>query len=165
MSILRAITSNYIINVGVFSFVLAQILKALLVLITKRKLSLERLLGAGGMPSSHAALTSSVAVAVAHKEGIASPIFGLAIVLAIVVMYDAMGVRRAAGEHARLLNRLVIDLPQFSLTSKSSNKKDRVKPPPPTYKELKEFLGHTPLEVLGGCILGVLIALLLPTPV
>lgn len=169
MSLIETLTSNYILNVGVTAWVLAQLLKTLFTLISTKKLVLERLTGAGGMPSSHSALTCSVAIAMARKLGFASPEFGLALCFAAVVMYDAMGVRRAAGEQAKVLNRLVFD---FSFTKKpglqgekkvrSAEQEAERDAEPLLNKELKEYLGHTPMEVLGGVLLGILVAVFMP---
>lgn len=168
MNVLRTLTSNYIINVGMVSWLLAQLLKTLFTLLLTRELVLERLVGAGGMPSSHSALTSSIAIAMARKLGFASPEFGLAFAFAAIVMYDAMGVRRAAGEQAKVLNKLVFSLPSFQLFQKpqepdgEDNADKPAESKPFMDKELKEFLGHTPVEVLGGCMLGILVAIFMP---
>ena len=101
------ITSNYIINVGVVSWCSAQIIKTVLTFLRVRELRLERLIGAGGMPSSHSALVCSMTLAMAKLVGFDSPLFGLTFAFAMVVMYDAMGVRRAAGEQAKVLNKII----------------------------------------------------------
>lgn len=177
MGVFKVLTSNYIINVGVTSWALAQILKTLFTLLFTKKLVLERMFGAGGMPSSHSALTTSIAIGMANKLGFASPEFGLAFAFAAVVMYDAMGVRRAAGEQAKVLNRIVFEFTSFPFFTKhqdssedtntgASNEEisstEKRGAPPLLNKELKEFLGHTPLEVLGGCLLGILVAVFMP---
>ena len=99
----RTITSNYIINVGVTSWFSAQLIKTILTWFQFRELRAERMFGAGGMPSSHSALVCSMTLAMAKLVGFDSPIFGLTFAFAMVVMYDAMGVRRAAGEQAKVL--------------------------------------------------------------
>ena len=182
MKLWSMLTSNYFINVGVVSWILAQVIKTILTLISLNKFVPERLVGSGGMPSSHSAFTVSIAVAMAKKMGFASPEFALAMAFALVVMYDAMGVRRAAGEQAKVLNRMMFefsDFPWFFNINKDNKKapkkeinqddserlekqeveseENKERP-----KELKEFLGHTPLEVVGGCILGIIVALLMP---
>jgi len=181
MNVLRTLTSNYIINVGVVAWFLAQVLKTLFTFLLTKKLDLERMVGAGGMPSSHSALTASIAIAMARKLGFASPEFGLSIAFAAVVMYDAMGVRRAAGEQAKVLNKLIFSIPFLSFFNQedkeiieevvdtapglSDSDADPVKAEtaePFIDKELKEFLGHTPMEVLGGCLLGILVAIFMP---
>jgi acid phosphatase family membrane protein YuiD len=188
MNVLNVITSNYIINVGVVAFFSAQLLKMLFVLVITRKLVWERMVGAGGMPSSHAALTVSISVAMENKVGFASPLFGLTLAFTAVVLYDAMGVRRAAGEQAKVLNRIVFEfmnihffgdppsepkeLPVYIAgdddtdepgdTQTTDITDDTPETAPLLNKELKEFLGHTPLEVLGGCLVGILVAVFMP---
>ena len=159
MSLFRTLTSNYIINVGATSWVLAQLLKTFFTLIFTKKFEPERLFGAGGMPSSHSALTSSIAVAMARKLGASSPEFGLALALAAIVMYDAMGVRRAAGEQARVLNRILFSRPEKPPEQIEQTTENEPNVP---NKQLKEYLGHTPLEVLGGFALGVIVSIFMP---
>lgn len=177
MNLLKTLTSNYIINVGVTSFVLAQLLKTIFTLISTKRLDLERLTGAGGMPSSHSAMTCSVAIGMANKLGADSPEFGLALCFAAIVMYDAMGVRRAAGEQAKVINRMVFEFPlpffqkllgehesavEEEVYSEERSIEQEAEAAPLLNKELKEFLGHTPLEVAGGCLLGILVAAFMP---
>jgi len=164
MNIFRVITSNYIINVGFVAWFSAQVLKVLFTLLMTRKIVLERLVGAGGMPSSHSSLVVSVSIAMAKKLGYADPLFGLSFVFAAIVVYDAMGVRRAAGEHAKVLNKMIFEFPVFK-QKKSDDKGEALEhweDEPIVSKELKEFLGHTPIEVLGGGLLGILIAMFMP---
>lgn len=165
------ITSNYIINVGVTSWCSAQIIKTVLTFFRVRELRLERLIGAGGMPSSHSALVCSMTLAMAKLEGFASPLFGLTFAFAMVVMYDAMGVRRAAGEQAKVLNKIIFSdvfSDVFELLNKEidelADEADPGRDGPSDQKELKEYLGHTPLEVLGGMLLGILIASVMSPP-
>lgn len=137
---------NYILVSAVISWFLAQMLKFIITYVTTGKSVPERLVGSGGMPSSHTALVCSATIAAAKCEGTASPIFAVCFILACVVMYDAMNVRRQAGEHAKVINRMIND--------KESGKEggfDDV--------TLKEKLGHTPLEVLGGALLGIIVAM------
>ncbi len=170
---LQILFSNYLINVGVVAWFSAQLLKVIITYLTTNKLNLERFVGAGGMPSSHSALVCSIAIAMAKKVGFASPEFALALTLAAVVMYDATGVRRAAGEQAKVLNSLLEkgDLQAWIKTvlkdgveedpfdNPALPEKDKKADVP---KPLKEFLGHTPLEVLGGALLGILVAMAMP---
>ena len=118
-----------------------------------------------GMPSAHSAFVCSITIAIAKKVGYSSPEFALALAFACVVMYDAMGVRRAAGEQAKVLNRMVLDLSNpnslFALLG-SHPEKELDEDEDREQKELNEFLGHTPLEVLGGALLGILIAMIVP---
>lgn len=176
MNVIRTLTSNSILNVAVVAWSAAQILKTLFTLLFTGKLNLERLVGAGGMPSSHSAMTCSLAIATARKLGFAAPEFALAVCFAAIVMYDAMGVRRAAGEQAKVLNKMIFEFPFFHLNPDPEEDPTTEEPEqqpepleeekesglPLIAKELKEFLGHTPMEVLGGCLLGILVAMLMP---
>ena len=135
---------NYILWTALLCWTVAQALKVLFYVIKNRRFSFERVIGAGGMPSSHSATVCGLTTAVARNCGLDSPLFAIAVILACVVMYDATGVRRAAGEQAKVLNRLMEDQHADPQTA------------------LKEFLGHTPLEVFAGAALGILIAFLMP---
>ncbi|MBN1639766.1 MAG: divergent PAP2 family protein [Anaerolineae bacterium] len=123
------------------AWLLAQLSKPLISYPRHRRFVWELLLSAGGMPSSHSAFVCAIAMAIALSEGLSSPIFALAVGVAAVVMYDAAGVRRAAGHHATLLNQIVAELFQGHPISDA---------------KLKELLGHTPFQVLLGAILGLL---------
>ena len=101
------IFSNYYIDVAFLAWLIAQVLKTLLAFFLTKEIVWERMVGAGGMPSSHSALVCSLTVALERKLGFTSPEFAIALVIAAVVMYDAMGVRRAAGEQAKVLNKIV----------------------------------------------------------
>ena len=165
----RTITSNYIINVGVTSWFSAQLIKTILTWFQFRELRAERMFGAGGMPSSHSALVCSMTLAMAKLVGFDSPIFGLTFAFAMVVMYDAMGVRRAAGEQAKVLNKIIFsrafDLLNEEIEQSFPSQEGEERPEgSDQQKELKEYLGHTPLEVLGGMLLGVLIASVMSPP-
>lgn len=174
MQFMELITSNYLINVSFTSWFLAQVIKTLLTVIFTKKVVFERLIGSGGMPSSHAATVCALAVGMAKKAGFDSAEFAMAIVLAAVVMYDAMGVRRAAGEQAKVINVVVkhlnqksgINIPEESdqITEDEKtifNIEKQVKKLEYVSK-LKELLGHTPTEVLAGAILGILVAVYFP---
>lgn len=139
---------NYILMSAVISWFLAQLLKFIITFVTTGKSVPERLVGSGGMPSSHTALVCSATIAAAKSEGTASPIFAVCFILACVVMYDAMNVRRQAGEHAKIINRMI-------------NEKEIHKESGYEDIELKEKLGHTPLEVLGGALLGIVVAMII----
>lgn len=167
MEQLRMLASNYIIDVGVLAWFSAQLIKTILYCLEHRTLNLERMVGAGGMPSAHSALVCSITLAMAKKTGFSSPEFALALAFAGIVMYDAMGVRRAAGEQAKVLNRMMFDLRWnteglFGAFAPNKTENEASREQEPEEKELKEFLGHTPLEVLGGALLGILIAMLMP---
>lgn len=123
-------------------WLLIQTYKLISDLITTRQFNFKRILGAGGMPSSHSAVVTSLATMVGKSEGLNSPMFGIATIFAFVVMYDAAGVRRAAGKQAKLLNRL-IETPGLSGVQVS--------------EKLVEVLGHTPFQVFVGAIIGIIV--------
>ncbi|HCC35594.1 MAG TPA: acid phosphatase, partial [Ruminococcaceae bacterium] len=106
MLTLQNMIYNSILNTAVLSWVAAQLLKFVFTLVFTGKADKERLLGAGGMPSSHSAMVCSLAIAVARSEGLRSAAFAISFVFACVVMYDAMGVRRQAGEQAKIINKM-----------------------------------------------------------
>ena len=122
-----------------------QLYKLIYDLVTTKKFNFKRILGAGGMPSSHSAIVTSLATMIGKNEGTSSPIFGLALIFAFIVMYDAAGVRRAAGKQAKLLNKIVQTpgLTNIQVTEK-----------------LQEVLGHTPIQVFVGAIIGVIVGLI-----
>ncbi|WHH59635.1 divergent PAP2 family protein [Petroclostridium sp. X23] len=136
---------NEIITTSVIAWFIAQLLKVLFVLIGQKKIDFSRFVGSGGMPSSHSAFVVSLTTAIGKNVGPNSVEFAIAFAVAMVVMYDASGVRRAAGQQARILNKLV----------EQWGKKD----PHFVEDQLKELLGHTPFEVLVGALLGIAIGL------
>lgn len=119
-----------------------QIFKVITDLIKTKKFDFKRIMGAGGMPSSHSAVVTSLATLIGKYEGFETPIFGIAVIFAFIVMYDAAGVRRAAGKQAKILNKL-IETP--GLTGLQVSEK------------LVEVLGHTPMQVIVGAIVGIII--------
>lgn len=121
----------------------AQFLKVVTYYVRERKLNFRHMVESGGMPSSHSALVVALATSVGMREGWDSAMFAVATVFAMVVMYDAAGVRQAAGKQARVLNRIVEEL--FATQTVSEER-------------LKELLGHTPRQVLAGAFLGFLFA-------
>ena len=147
MTLLReALSWNYVLVTAVISSLLAQFTKVILNLIILGKFIPERLWGAGGMPSAHSATVCALLVATGRYCGTGSTEFALALVLAIIVMYDAMGVRRETGEQAKILNYMMDHWSEMK--------------PELFGKELKELLGHTPMQVVMGALLGVAIGLL-----
>lgn len=123
-----------------------QLFKVIYDLVTTKKFNFKRIMGAGGMPSSHSAVVAGLATLIGKYEGVGSPIFALAFIMAFVVMYDACGVRRAAGKQAALLNKL-IETPGLSGVEVS--------------EKLVEVLGHTPTQVFVGALIGVIAGLVL----
>lgn len=122
-----------------------QLFKVVWDLVKTRKFNFKRILGAGGMPSSHSAVATSLATLVGRSEGFNSPIFAISAIFACVVMYDAAGVRRAAGKQAKLLNK-IIETPGLSNVEVT--------------ERLVEVLGHTPLQVIVGAFIGIVVGLI-----
>lgn len=147
---------NYVITAGVTGWLIAQILKTLINFVKCKEFNAERLVGAGGMPSSHTAMVVAAVIATGKTEGTDSTIFGVMFLFAAIVIYDAMGVRRAAGIHAKEINNMKRIIPELISFQKKNGKKS---------KELQEYLGHTPLEVVGGFILGIIVALIVPVKI
>ncbi len=139
------IWTNEHLWIPLITWFIVQSCKVIIDLIKSKKLNMKRLWGAGGMPSSHSALMTSLATTVAFTEGVESPLFAVSVIMAGVVMYDAAGVRRAAGKQARVLNQII----------ESEGKNINIQ------EKLIELLGHTPVEVIAGAFVGVLIATLL----
>lgn len=152
MSFLKELANNYILVAALLAWIAAQALKTAIDFFLNRHWNPERLVGAGGMPSSHSALVCAFMVSTARQLGVSSFEFALSFIFAVVVMYDAMGVRRAAGEHAKAINLIIHNL---------ADKSEEEDPTPLPEKMLKEYLGHTPLQVVVGAILGGAIALAL----
>lgn len=155
---------NVAVLVSLISWASAQLIKASLYAARYKTFRLERLFGSGGMPSSHSSTVCALVITVYRMEGITSATFGLAMMFAIITMYDATGVRRAAGIHAKQINRLrhIVDELDEDFLDKIEEKMDEDYDPEDT-KELKEFLGHTPLEVIFGALLGIIIGIAFPT--
>ncbi len=138
---------NEVLMSAICSWALAQIIKTIIHLKMTKKFVPERLIGSGGMPSCHSAAVCALTTALIINEGIGSYYVAIAGLLAIVVMYDATGVRRETGNQAKVLNEL-IDL--FKKKGSEISNDDK----------LKEFVGHTPLQVLAGAALGIAFACL-----
>lgn len=152
MSHIKELLDNYLFVCALTGWLSAQVVKTLLVLIFQKKFQPERLFGAGGMPSAHSATVTALTIASARFCGLSSTEFAFAFVLSAVVIYDAMGVRRAAGEHAKAINKIV------RINNSDPYEENNIE----DVEELKEMLGHTPIEVLGGVLLGMLIAMVIP---
>ena len=138
------ITNKYV-YVPIILWVGIQTFKVIYDLYTTKKFNFKRILGAGGMPSSHSAVVTSIATLIGKYQGVDSAIFGLALMFAFVVMYDACGVRRAAGKQAKVLNEIV-NTP--GLTGVEIQGK------------LQEALGHTPVQVFVGALIGIIAGLI-----
>ena len=158
--------ANPTISVGLISFISAQIIKTVLYAIKEKTFNPERITGAGGMPSSHSALVVSVALYLLRLEGYTSSTFAISIMMLGIVIYDALSVRYNAGLHGRELNRLrkVIDEMDDEISRLGGEDRDEKLDEMADQKEFKEFLGHKPIEVLAGALLGIIIAMAFPLP-
>ena len=143
----RVLFCNPIINCGLLAWFLAQAVKVVLYAVLARKLDLGRFVSSGGMPSSHSALVVACTTAIGRLYGVEGPLFALAVMVSVVVMYDACIVRRSAGDTARLVNKLLEHMEQLTAEEFA----DR----------LREVMGHTPLQVLVGALLGFGVGLLI----
>ena len=151
--IFRVLSSNYLIDIGVLSWIIAQLLKTVAYYVKNKIFDFKTLSGSGGMPSAHSALVCSVAVGTAYKYGFYSPYFSFAITLALIVMYDAMGVRRAAGEQAKAINEI-----REYLKKTETKLPDGAACSAHSIRRLDESLGHQPIEVFAGAVLGTCVA-------
>ena len=147
MNIWQEMLGNQILMSSVTGWVVAQLLKTMIDCALNHGFSAERLVGSGGMPSSHSSTVCALVVSSGICCGVSSSEFAVSFVLAAVVMYDAIGVRQETDKQARLLN-MILEQDFFKLNNQEFQKK------------LKEFVGHTPLQVFVGAILGIVIALL-----
>ncbi len=146
LSKIGSIINNDILFTALIGWLVAQVMKVILVCFTYKKLDFTRLVGSGGMPSSHSSITMSLTMSVGFVHGFDSALFAICMILSFVVMYDASGVRRSAGQMAVVLNKMVEEWEHGTFDN--------------TDKKLKELLGHTHLEVVAGAILGILIAII-----
>ncbi len=143
---LRQVAANHVLWAALAGWLAAQILKTVRSLALTRKLNLSYLVSSGGMPSSHPALVTGLATAVARSDGLASTAFAIAAILAGVVMYDAAGVRLAVSKQARILNLMLDDF--FHERGISEQR-------------LHELIGHTPVQVFAGALVGIIFGVLL----
>lgn len=146
MTFWEKLFSNEVLICAVVAWTVAQVLKTMIDFALNRNFSAERLVGSGGMPSSHSATVCALVTASAIHFGVESFEFAVSFVLASVVMYDAIGVRQETGKQAKLLN-MIMEQDIFHLDNEQFQKK------------LKEFVGHTPLQVFAGAVLGVALTL------
>ena len=137
---------NQLFICGLTAWAAAQLLKAIIYAIQNGKFEISRLFGDGGMPSGHSAIVSAVATSCAMKYGLISDQFAIAAMIALIVMHDASGVRLESGKQARAINEIFEHLRTYSLNSPREN--------------LKEMLGHTPIQVFCGCAVGIIVAII-----
>ncbi len=142
---LYEIITNKVLIIPLCSWALAQLLKVIIVLIQKRQLDVRYLVVSGGMPSAHSAVVTGLATSVALIQGFGSVAFGISAILALLVMYDAAGLRQSVGKQSIVLNRILRELrlrrPVIELG-----------------RDLREFIGHTQFQVIMGGLLGVVVA-------
>lgn len=143
MNFFDGIFHNQVFCISFISWFAAQFLKVILTLIFDKKLNLYRMVGSGGMPSSHSSTVMALSTAVGLIHGWDSVIYGMSIIFSLIVMYDASGVRQSVGKQAIILNTILDDLYQHK---------------PIQEERLKELVGHTKVEVLAGAVLGIVIA-------
>ncbi len=149
MNIFTELIENKVLIFSGLSWIIAQLIKIIITLITEKKFRPDRIFGDGGMPSGHSATVSSLAVLIGWTQGFNSAAFAIAMILAIIVMNDAVGVRREAGKHAASIKELA------ALVNEYFDAKDKeVKT-----EKLKLLVGHTPLQVFMGALLGIIVAI------
>jgi len=146
MNLIIDLFSNIPLITGGIAFLLSQVIKVIIYYFKEKQFNIMHFFEAAGMPSTHSSMCCAMALMIGLKEGFHSPFFAVAVIFTIVVMYDAMGVRFAAGQQAVLLNKIIEDIYAEKLNEK---------------EKMKELIGHTPLEVFVGGIIGILVAVLI----
>jgi uncharacterized protein len=141
----NALLHNQILVIAICTWAIAQTLKVIIVLIQEKRIAWDFFWGSGGMPSAHTATVASLATAIGLIYGLGSIYFSISAVLAVIVIYDAAGVRQSVGQHSVVLNRII---KEFNFKT----------PRPEMEKAFREFIGHTPLQVFMGALLGIAVA-------
>lgn len=149
------IFTNFPLWAGLFAIGFAQFVKIPLEFIATRQFNWGLLTSTGGMPSSHSAAVTALATAIGLEQGFDSPFFAISVIFGVIVMFDASGVRRHAGEQATVINQLVMDFNKIISEVKQWPEKEEKE----KRKELKELLGHQPIEVFFGGLTGILLSL------
>ena len=137
--------TNWVLIIPLVAWVLAQLIKVLTAVVKGKGLDLSYFISSGGMPSAHSAMVCALATAVAMTNGMGTSLFAITVVLAIIVMYDAAGVRQSVGQQSVVLNRIILEL-------------KRRQPLVKIEADLRELMGHTPFEVIVGSALGIVLA-------
>ena len=143
----EALLANRVLLAALTGWFVAQVFKVILTFIIHKRWDFSRMFGSGGMPSSHSSFICALATSVGISRGFQSVEFAISVALALIVMYDAAGVRRSAGKQAAAINKIIQDM-----MKRSSGL---------TQMHLKELIGHTPFEVVVGALLGVLVGILI----
>ena len=134
-----------VLVISICAWAVAQLLKVLIILVREKRLDLRCFVTSGGMPSAHSAIVCALATSVAMTQGVESVAFGITVVLALIVTYDAAGVRQSVGQQSVVLNRIVREL--------------RLRRPmAEVERDLREFIGHTPFQVIVGAAIGILVS-------
>lgn len=150
MDLVEDFFTNPVIIVPVIAWFSAQFLKFIITLLVEKKISIERMFGDGGMPSGHSATVTSLMVMTGWSAGLGSIMFAISAILAIIVMHDASGVRRETGKQAMTIKQLA-EIVNGMFVGKDQEVRT---------EKLKEFVGHTPMQVAFGSVLGALVAIL-----
>ena len=145
MNVIIALFSNVPLVTGCAAFLISQLLKIVYYFIKEKEFNMIHFFEAAGMPSTHSAMSSAMTLMIGFNSGFESPLFAIAVVFTIIVMYDAMGVRFAAGQQAIVLNKIIEDIYSEKISEK---------------EKMKELIGHTPFEVFVGGIVGILTAVI-----
>ena len=149
------IFGNRVLDVVFIAWFIAQFYKVLTTIFSDGKLNIKRMWETGGMPSSHSSTVSCLATCIGIRHGISSDIFAIAVIFSGIVMYDATGIRRAAGKQAGVINQFIEKIPLMIGEKRYEKYFGKAKS-----EKLKELLGHTPFEVMIGCILGIVVGLI-----
>lgn len=147
MSMINEVLQNKVLIVAATSWLVAGVLKVIIEIIVLKKFDPKRIFGAGGMPSSHTATVVALVISTGYYVGFSNTSFAIAFILAIIVVHDAMGVRRETGIQAKVLNKMVFDTDVFDDINLE--------------KRLKEYIGHSPSQVLIGGIVGFVVSLIM----
>ncbi len=150
----RGVFYNPALTASLLSILIAQSVKVPIYYLTDRKWDVSKMFSTGGMPSSHSAAVSSLATVVAFRSGAGSMLFAACVVFGVIVMYDAAGIRRHAGEQAIAINKLEAEIRRYLDNPAAAFRQDVYQ------KRLKEMLGHQPSEVFMGALLGVVLGLI-----
>lgn len=147
MKLTNELLVNKVLIISAIAWLVAGVIKMIIELIITKKLSIKRIFGAGGMPSSHTATVVALVISVAYECGVSSVFFAFAVIFAIVVIHDAVGVRLETGKQAKVLNAMMFESNAFEdLTFE---------------QQLKEYIGHTPMQALIGAIVGLFVAFIM----
>ena len=147
MNLLNQVLHNRVLIIAGAAWFTAGILKVIVELVINKEIHPSRVMGSGGMPSSHTSTVIALAIATAYDRGLSSTMFAITVILAIIVIHDAVGVRLETGKQAKVLNSMISNTDVFKDLDFEN--------------KLKEYVGHTPLQALVGAIVGIIVALTL----